>query len=308
MQTDHRHGPAARHHAARRRRRLRAGRDADHRELAQRRPADLAGDDHPGLRGGAPRHQAQVHPHRAGRIQRRAELQARRRLARATSSPAGRSTPRLELFEKGQLADLTDLAAMANFGDVAKSGWSTDDGAKTFCVPMASVHPRLHLQQGRLRGARARGAEDRGRVLRRARQDQGGRHLHPDGDGHQRPVGSRDHGLPEHRPELLEGRGGPPGADRGRAEADRPAWVAPFAHARQVEGLPRRRLRGADLSRQPEPLHPRPRRDLPGRLLGDRAVPRPDRGRLRDGRLPAAGARTRATPATSPTTSTSRSG
>jgi raffinose/stachyose/melibiose transport system substrate-binding protein len=47
--------------------------------------------------------------------------------------------PGLALFEKGQLADLTDLAAMANFGDVAKSGWSTDDGSKTFCVPMASV-------------------------------------------------------------------------------------------------------------------------------------------------------------------------
>ena len=45
----------------------------------------------------------------------------------------------LELFNKGQLADLTGLAAMANFSDVAKSGWSTDDGAKTFCVPMASV-------------------------------------------------------------------------------------------------------------------------------------------------------------------------
>jgi raffinose/stachyose/melibiose transport system substrate-binding protein len=45
----------------------------------------------------------------------------------------------LELFNKGQLADLSDLAAMANFGDVAKSGWSTDDGSATFCVPMASV-------------------------------------------------------------------------------------------------------------------------------------------------------------------------
>jgi len=45
----------------------------------------------------------------------------------------------LQLFEKGQLADLTGLAAMANFSDVAKSGWSTDDGAATFCVPMASV-------------------------------------------------------------------------------------------------------------------------------------------------------------------------
>jgi raffinose/stachyose/melibiose transport system substrate-binding protein len=45
----------------------------------------------------------------------------------------------IELFDKGQLADLTDLAAMANFSDVAKSGWTTDDGSKIFCVPMASV-------------------------------------------------------------------------------------------------------------------------------------------------------------------------
>jgi raffinose/stachyose/melibiose transport system substrate-binding protein len=45
----------------------------------------------------------------------------------------------LDLFKKGQLADLTALAAMANFSDVAKSAWQTDDGAATFCVPMASV-------------------------------------------------------------------------------------------------------------------------------------------------------------------------
>lgn len=45
----------------------------------------------------------------------------------------------LELFKKGQLADLTDLEAMANFSDVAKSAWQTDDGSATFCVPMASV-------------------------------------------------------------------------------------------------------------------------------------------------------------------------
>lgn len=45
----------------------------------------------------------------------------------------------LQLFEKGQLADLTDLESLANFGPVAKSGWSTDDGSATFCIPMASV-------------------------------------------------------------------------------------------------------------------------------------------------------------------------
>lgn len=45
----------------------------------------------------------------------------------------------LELYNKGKLADLTALAAMANFSPVAKSAWQTDDGAATFCVPMASV-------------------------------------------------------------------------------------------------------------------------------------------------------------------------
>lgn len=45
----------------------------------------------------------------------------------------------LELFNQGKLADLTSLGAMANFSDVATSAWRTDDGAATFCVPMASV-------------------------------------------------------------------------------------------------------------------------------------------------------------------------
>ena len=45
----------------------------------------------------------------------------------------------LGLYDNGHLADLTDLAGMANFSDVAKSAWQTDDGSATFCVPMASV-------------------------------------------------------------------------------------------------------------------------------------------------------------------------
>jgi raffinose/stachyose/melibiose transport system substrate-binding protein len=45
----------------------------------------------------------------------------------------------LALYDGGYLADLSGLAAMANFSPVAKSAWQTDDGAATFCVPMASV-------------------------------------------------------------------------------------------------------------------------------------------------------------------------
>jgi len=45
----------------------------------------------------------------------------------------------LALYDAGHLADLSDLDGMANFSDVAKSAWQTDDGSASFCVPMASV-------------------------------------------------------------------------------------------------------------------------------------------------------------------------
>lgn len=45
----------------------------------------------------------------------------------------------LALYDAGHLADLSGLAGMANFSDVAKSAWQTDDGSASFCVPMASV-------------------------------------------------------------------------------------------------------------------------------------------------------------------------
>jgi raffinose/stachyose/melibiose transport system substrate-binding protein len=45
----------------------------------------------------------------------------------------------LQLFQNGQLTDLTDLESMDNYSKVARSAWSTDDGSQTYCVPMASV-------------------------------------------------------------------------------------------------------------------------------------------------------------------------
>ncbi|MCP4821363.1 MAG: carbohydrate ABC transporter substrate-binding protein, partial [Shimia sp.] len=45
----------------------------------------------------------------------------------------------LALYDAGHLSDLSDMAAMGNFSDVAKSAWQTDDGSASFCVPMASV-------------------------------------------------------------------------------------------------------------------------------------------------------------------------
>ncbi len=54
----------------------------------------------------------------------------------------------LELYNKGNLASLNDLAGMENFSDVAKSAWTTDDGTTSFCVPMASViHGFIYNQE-----------------------------------------------------------------------------------------------------------------------------------------------------------------
>jgi raffinose/stachyose/melibiose transport system substrate-binding protein len=45
----------------------------------------------------------------------------------------------LDLFDAGNLADITNLSGMENFSSVAQSAWITDDGTQKFCVPMASV-------------------------------------------------------------------------------------------------------------------------------------------------------------------------
>jgi raffinose/stachyose/melibiose transport system substrate-binding protein len=45
----------------------------------------------------------------------------------------------LELFNKGHLEDVTDMAALDNFSEVAKTAWQTNDGLVTFAIPMASV-------------------------------------------------------------------------------------------------------------------------------------------------------------------------
>ena len=96
----------------------------------------------------------------------------------------------------------------------------------------------------------------------RARRAQGGRHLHAARHGHGRPVGGRDDGLHQHRPDLLEGRGRPQGADRRHRQVHRPGLCRALRDPRALGRLHGRRLPGAELLGQPEPLHPRPRRDL----------------------------------------------
>lgn len=45
----------------------------------------------------------------------------------------------LDLYNKGHLEALDDLAGMQHFSEFARSAWQTDDGQTTFCLPMASV-------------------------------------------------------------------------------------------------------------------------------------------------------------------------
>lgn len=45
----------------------------------------------------------------------------------------------LNLYNAGHLENIQSLEGLANFSDVAKAAWSTDNGDATFCVPMASV-------------------------------------------------------------------------------------------------------------------------------------------------------------------------
>jgi raffinose/stachyose/melibiose transport system substrate-binding protein len=45
----------------------------------------------------------------------------------------------LKLYQKGRLVPLNALRGMKNFSGIAKLAWTTDDGADTFCVPMAAV-------------------------------------------------------------------------------------------------------------------------------------------------------------------------
>ena len=129
----------------------------------------------------------------------------------------------LALYQKGQLADISDLEGLGNFSDLAKRRLVHRRRLRDLLRADGLGDPRLHLQPRGLRGAGAGGAPHRGGVLRRPRRDPGRRHLHPARDGYRRPLGGGDDGLHQHRPGLLERRGGAPGAHRGERGVHRPA-------------------------------------------------------------------------------------
>ena len=157
---------------------------------------------------------------------------------------------------------------MANFSDVAKSGWSTDDGAQTFCVPMACViHGFIYNKAAfdELGLTPPKTEAEFFAVLDKIKAD--GTYI-PMAMGTNDQWEAATMGYQNIGPNYWKGEEGRLALIKGEQKLTDDALGPALPRDRQVEGLPRRRLRGADLPRQPEPLHPRPRRDLPGRLAG----------------------------------------
>ena len=132
----------------------------------------------------------EVQRDRADRIQRRAQLAARRRHRRRPDHlPAVRQFARALQQGPSRAAERPP-----GHGELLRRRQERlDDRRRQDDLLRADGlgHPRLHLQQEDLRRTGAHAAEDPRRIPRRPRQDQGRRQLHAARHGHRRPVGSR---------------------------------------------------------------------------------------------------------------------
>ena len=257
--------------------RLGPGHDAHHRKLAQRRPRHLAGKDHPGLRGQEPGHQGRVRAVGADRIQRRAQRQARRRLGgRPHHLP-----PVRRLARALQQGPSRRPRRPARHGELLRRRQVRLDRPTTARRPSACRWPRSSTASSTTRTPSTSSASR----CRRPRPSSSPRSTRsrptaptsrwrwaPRTSGKPRPWATRTSARTTGR-----ARKAALALIKGEQKLTDPQWVEPYADARQVEALSRRRLRGADLSGQPEPVHARPRRHLSGRLVGDRgcSTPRP---------------------------------
>ena len=174
----------------------------------------------------------------------------------------------LALFDQGYLADLTDLPGMENFGDVAKSAWITDDGSQVFCVPMASViHGFIYNKAifDELGLTEPATVADFFAVLDAIKAD--GKYV-PLNIGTADQWESATMGFQNIGPNYWKGEDGRKGLIAGTEKFTDPQYVAVWDQLKQWAPLPGRRLRGADLPRQPESLHAGAGGHLSGRLVG----------------------------------------
>ena len=150
---------------------------------------------------------------------------------------------------------------MENFSDVAKSAWIDRRRRQTtFCVPMASViHGFIYNKDAfdKLGIAVPTTEAEFFAALDKIKAD--GTYI-PMAMGTNDQWEAATMGYQNIGPNYWKGEEGRQALIKGEQKLTDAHWVEPYADACQVEGLSRRRLRGADLSGQPEPVHARPRR------------------------------------------------
>ena len=189
----------------------------------------------------------------------------------------------LELYNKGQLADLTSLAAMANFSPVAKSAWQTDDAAATFCVPMASV---IH---GFIYNKDAFDALGIAVPVTEAEFFAALDKIKADGTYIPMAMGTNDQweaatmGYNNIGPNYWKGEEGRLALIKGEQKLTDPQWVAPYATLAKWKDYLGDGFEAQTYPRQPEPVHPWPCRDLSRRIVGNIGLQHP--GHLQDGRV-----------------------
>ena len=106
-------------------------------------------------------------------------------------------------------------------------------------------------------------------------------------------------------PNYWHGEEGRKALIAGKEKLTDPEWVEPFKQLAKWAPYMGDGYKAQSYPDSPEHVHARPRRHLPGRFVGDRAVRQP--GAVPDGRFPGRRCPRPATPATCRTTSTSPS-
>ena len=183
----------------------------------------------------------------------------------------------LALYEAGHLTDLSGLEGMSSFSDVAKSAWTTDDGAATFCMPMASViHGFIYNKDAFAElGIEAPTTEEEFFAALDT--------IKEDGSYIPMAMGTNDQweaatmGYNNIGPNYWKGEEGRNALIAGEQSLTDEAWVAPFRQLAKWGDYLGDGYEAQTYPDSPKPVHTWPRRRLSGWVLGDFGLQQPCR-------------------------------
>ena len=158
---------------------------------------------------------------------------------------------------------------MQNFTPVARTAWSTDDGKTTFCVPMASVIHGFIYNKDLLSKAGVTPPSTVDEFFVALNKVKAGGRVVPLALGTKDGWETASMGYQNIGPNYYKGEEGRAALLNGQAKLTDPQWVEPFRMLAKWKPYLGGRLRIANLSGQPEPVHARARRHLSGWLVGD---------------------------------------